>query len=71
MVNRTLIYIKKFRPTESVSLFLEKARKVKTLQKNGKENEANALYEHLKKDYTNLSAHEKSLVFKEVRKLHK
>lgn len=66
-----LFYIKKFRPTESVILFLEKARKVKSFQKEGKTEEANSLYENLKRDYSSLSEEEKSKVFKEVKKLHK
>jgi len=66
-----LMYMKRSTVTDSTIAFLEKARKIKELQKNGKDNEASQLYDSLKVEYVELSEKEKSKVFKEVKKLHK
>jgi hypothetical protein len=66
-----LFYIKKQRGKEASLEFLGKAEQVKTLQKEGKTEDANKLYEALKLEYLGLSKKQKSQVFKEIKHLTK
>lgn len=66
-----LFFIKQ-QQKKTVSLeFLGKAHQVKVLQKEGKADEANSLYEKLKIDYLGLSSDQKHEVFKEIKNISK
>jgi len=69
-----LLYVrnrKKEDPLDPVSVFIQKARRVKELRREGKIEESNSLYTRLKADYLALSSNEKVRVFKEVKHLAK
>lgn len=66
-----LLYIKQKQKTELSLNFLSRAQKVKELQKNGKTEEAETLYNELKIEYLGLSKEQKSKVFREIKHLTK
>ncbi len=66
-----LFYIKQQQKKEVSLEFLLKAKQVKTLQKEGKAEEANKLYDILKIEYLGLSKDQKHEVFKEIKTLSK
>ena len=66
-----LLYIKQQQKKEVSLDFLIKAQQVKTLQKEGKQEEADRLYDALKVEYISLSKDQKSKVFKEIKHLTK
>jgi len=66
-----MIYMRKNKDGDIVKIFLNKAKKVKELQNQGKSKEANSLYNTLKIDYMDLTQKEKSKVFQEIKQIAK
>ena len=66
-----LAVMKRKQQSHSITSFVDKAQKVKGLQKKGKLGEANSLYSSLQLDYVSLSDEEKSKVFSKISHLHK
>jgi len=66
-----LFFVKQQQRKEISLEFLEKAKQVKVLQKEGKTDEANKLYTGLKVEYLGLSKEQKSEVFKAIKHLTK
>ncbi|MBS3088076.1 hypothetical protein J4226_05785 [Candidatus Pacearchaeota archaeon] len=66
-----LFFVKQQQKKQISLEFLEKAKQVKLLQKDGKLEEANKLYDQLKIEYIGLSGSQKREVFQEIKHLTK
>ncbi len=66
-----LFFVKQQQKKQISLEFLEKAKQVKLLQKDGKPEEANKLYDQLKIEYLGLSDNQKREVFQEIKHLTK
>ena len=66
-----LLFVKQQQKKQISLEFLEKAKQVKLLQKDGKPEEANKLYDQLKIEYLGLSDNQKREVFQEIKHLTK